>query len=142
MNGLGTKFENTMQKQYVSFGYLTVIFGIQPLRKLPQEKLLNRFYEATCINLSRHPFTTNAEDASSPKDLTFRASDSQEKYGFRYFDKPIDYDEDEEDDAEDFEEKTCSASCCDKDCECDDCLRCANEGTIEHDSYANNAVAA
>ena len=84
----------------------------------------------------------NSLQASSKQDnLIFRASTPGETYGFRYFDKPIDYDEEDEEEDE-YEEKSCGAACCDRDCECDDCLRCSDTGLREIDSYAHDAAAA
>jgi hypothetical protein len=55
----------------------------------------------------------------------------QGKYGFHYFDKPSDPAEEEaegEEEEDAFELHSCSPSCCDRDCECDDCVRCSNAG--------------
>jgi hypothetical protein len=54
----------------------------------------------------------------------------QGKHGFQYFDKPSDPTEEEEDEEEDdaFELHSCSPNCCDRDCECDDCVRCSKAG--------------
>jgi len=54
----------------------------------------------------------------------------QGKYGFQHFDKPSNptEEEDEEEDVDVFELHSCPTNCCDKDCECDDCLRCSNSG--------------
>ncbi len=70
-------------------------------------------------------------------------SGSRESYGFRYFDKPVDYDDEEDDDREEeYEEKSCSSNCCDGDCECDDCLRCSDMSMIDSDAFRENAAAA
>ena len=79
--------------------------------------------------------------ADSVEELALRAAEPRETYGFRYFDKPVDYD-DEDDDREEYEEKSCGATCCDNDCECDDCLRCSDTGLLDVDSYTHEAVAA
>jgi len=54
----------------------------------------------------------------------------QGKYGFQYFDKPdLAEEEDEgEEETDAFDLHSCSPSCCDRDCECDDCVRCSNSG--------------
>ena len=69
-------------------------------------------------------------------------SDPQNPYGFRYFDRPTDYRDDEEGELEDYEEKSCPSNCCDVDCECDDCIRCAKSGVAREESYSDSAVAA
>ena len=73
--------------------------------------------------------------------MALRASEPKETYGFRYFDKQVDYDE-EDDDREEYEEKSCGVNCCDNDCECDDCLRCADTGLLDVDTYPREAAAA
>jgi hypothetical protein len=55
-----------------------------------------------------------------------------EKFGFQYFDRPLEPDEDEEDD--EFELRSCAADCCDDDCECDDCTRCSELGLEDPES--------
>ena len=57
----------------------------------------------------------------------------QGKYGSQHFDKPSNPTEEEEEgeDVDMFELHSCSTNCCDKDCECDDCLRCSNSGFVE-----------
>jgi hypothetical protein len=79
---------------------------------------------------------SNSEEISR---MYFEASQSRENYGFRFFDKPTDYGEDEEE-REGFDEKSCSPSCCDPDCECDDCMRCSE--AVEPDSFYGQAAAA
>jgi len=61
-------------------------------------------------------------------------------YGFKFFDRPTDYEE--ETDEDEYGENSCPGGCCDHDCECDDCLRCSNNGLIEPDSYADETAAA
>ena len=70
---------------------------------------------------------------------------AQEKYGFHYFDRPEE-DGEEEDDGDlggdGFEARSCPANCCDKDCECDDCLRCSEAAfSDEEDSLVFHAAA-
>jgi hypothetical protein len=59
-------------------------------------------------------------------------TEPQNQYGFKYFDKSPDYNEDE--DYEEYEFPSCPSNCCDGDCECDDCERCSMNGTTEPDS--------
>ena len=61
-------------------------------------------------------------------------------YGFKFFDRPADYEE--EGDEDEYGENSCSGGCCDHDCKCDDCLRCSNDGLMEPDSYADEPAAA
>jgi hypothetical protein len=61
-------------------------------------------------------------------------------YGFKFFDRPTDYEAETEDD--EYGENSCPGGCCDHDCECDDCIRCSNNGLIEPDSYADEPAAA
>ena len=65
-------------------------------------------------------------------------SSVQNPYGFKFFDRPTDYSNDDEDNDDD----SCPAGCCDRDCECDDCLRCSNNGLLEPDSYSDEPAAA
>jgi hypothetical protein len=46
-------------------------------------------------------------------------------------DENIEDDEEQYDDG--YEPESCEDSCCDKDCECDDCLRCANNSLNPYD---------
>ena len=80
-------------------------------------------------------------------------SDFGSQFGFRYFDKSLDYSGEEDDDDEDngqfdeFDPKACASNCCDEDCECDDCVRCSKNGlnnnnNYELDSYTVHASAA
>jgi hypothetical protein len=71
--------------------------------------------------------------------MSFEASQSKDNYGFRFFDKPVDY-RDDDADREEYDGKSCSPSCCDLDCECDDCTRCSE--AFEPDSYFSEAAAA
>ncbi len=70
-------------------------------------------------------------------------SESQNPYGFKYFDKTTDYKEedDEEIELEDYEEKSCPGNCCDRDCECDDCTRCSQNDSTDSESYYRAAAA-
>lgn len=86
--------------------------------------------------------TCQASVPTKADELVFQASGPKDTYGFRFFDKPVDYEEEEDDDSEEYEEKSCGANCCDKDCECDDCLRCSDTGLRDIDSYADDAAAA
>jgi hypothetical protein len=52
-------------------------------------------------------------------------------FGFAPPKRPLDLDEEEEED--EYGENSCPSGCCDHDCECDDCLRCANNGLEEPD---------
>ena len=58
---------------------------------------------------------------------------------------PLDDNVDEDDDFEEGEEpRSCEANCCDKDCECDDCTRCASNSLLnpfDEDSTAGVAAA-
>jgi hypothetical protein len=67
-------------------------------------------------------------------------SSIQNPYGFNFFDRPIDYAEEEDED--EYGESSCPSGCCDHDCECDDCIRCADNGLVEPDSYADDFTAA
>lgn len=58
-------------------------------------------------------------------------------YGFKYFDRPTDYEEEGE---EEYESPTCPDNCCDSDCECDDCDRCSMNGTHELESLYEPAA--
>ena len=94
------------------------------------------------MEYARRPNLCKTSQAHSRQNwLIFQAATPSGTYGLRYFDKPVDYDE-EEDEGEEYEERSCGASCCDKDCECDDCLRCSDTGLKDIDSYPENAVAA
>jgi hypothetical protein len=62
-------------------------------------------------------------------------------YGFHFFDKPPNT-KDEERDEDEYGENSCPAGCCDHDCECDDCLRCSDNGMIDMDSFEDDAAAA
>jgi hypothetical protein len=64
-------------------------------------------------------------------------SGPQNPYGFKYFDRMNEY-EDEEESDEDYEAKSCPGNCCDQDCECDDCERCSLHGN-EEESYSGAA---
>jgi hypothetical protein len=66
-------------------------------------------------------------------------SDSHNPYGFRYFDKPADLEE--EDDIEEYADRSCPGNCCDRDCECDDCARCSQNNLDKHESYYDAAAA-
>gem|GEM_PF-2906941 len=63
------------------------------------------------------------------------------------FGRPINEEEDEfEGDDDDDDERypggsSCSADCCDRDCECDDCLRCSEAGGAEEDTLIFRAAA-
>lgn len=63
---------------------------------------------------------------------------TDEKYGFHYFDKSSGgRDEKEEEDAGELGEfgvNSCSPDCCDRDCECDDCLRCSESAFADEES--------
>ena len=59
-------------------------------------------------------------------------TEPQNQYGFRYYDRPPDYKEDE--DYDEYEAPSCPSNCCDGDCECDDCERCSMNGITEPDS--------
>ncbi len=64
-------------------------------------------------------------------------SEPENKYGFHYFDRPVSFDsEDDEEMSEDdaFDQRSCSPSCCDRDCDCDDCVRCSNTGLFGEDA--------
>ena len=80
------------------------------------------------------PQAKNAEEkllAAYWKSLVNEGADNG-KYGFHYFDKPSDQEEeDESEDPDAFDLDSCSANCCDRDCECDDCVRCSNIGVGE-----------
>jgi len=78
-----------------------------------------------------------SEDKQSPSAMSV----TQNPYGFKFFDRPTDYGE-EEDDEDEYGESSCPSGCCDHDCECDDCLRCSNNGLVEPDSYADEHSAA
>ena len=69
---------------------------------------------------------------------SLKQSSENEKHGLHYFDRPpelSEQDEEEEEageeDPDSFDMHSCSSTCCDRDCECDDCLRCSNVGTGE-----------
>ncbi len=70
-------------------------------------------------------------------------SDSHNPYGFKYFDRPGDYREEDEEEAEldDFVDKSCPGNCCDHDCECDDCARCSRNSLDKEESYFDAAAA-
>ncbi|MGI0091823.1 MAG: hypothetical protein ACREBS_08945 [Nitrososphaerales archaeon] len=73
-------------------------------------------------------------------------TDPQNPYGLKYFDKPAHYNEEEEkegedDELEEYDVKSCPSNCCDHDCECDDCIRCSNNGLAGEAPYSD-AVAA
>ena len=65
-------------------------------------------------------------------------TEPQNLYGFKYFDKLNDYNE--EDDEEEDESASCPTNCCDHDCECDDCERCSMNGTTEPESLYEAAA--
>ena len=67
-------------------------------------------------------------------------SDTQNPYGFKYFDKPPDYEEEEED-FEEYGSKSCSGNCCDHDCECDDCARCSQNSQDKEETFYEAAAA-
>lgn len=67
-------------------------------------------------------------------------SDPHNPYGFKYFDKPADH-VDEEEELEDFMEKSCPGNCCDHDCECDDCARCSQNSQDKEERYFDAAAA-
>lgn len=64
-------------------------------------------------------------------------SQPQHPYGFRYFDKLNEYDEEPE--IQEHEERSCPGNCCDRDCECDDCERCSMKGTSDEETYQGAA---
>ncbi len=79
------------------------------------------------------------------KEGTFAPCRAQErnmgddKYGHTHFDKPLTEDqqiEEEGDDSDEYGLDLCSKNCCDEDCECDDCVRCALTGQ-DSDSYGS-----
>jgi hypothetical protein len=55
---------------------------------------------------------------------------------------PAEDDDEEESFNDDYEQEACEPSCCDLDCECDDCLRCANNSLQPYDDLAGAASAA
>jgi len=59
-----------------------------------------------------------------------RVSTTDNPYGLRIFDRPMEYLEEEQEEDE-YGENSCPNGCCDNDCECDDCLRCSNNGLVE-----------
>jgi len=77
-------------------------------------------------------------------------SSTENPYGFRFNDQPVDYDKqpseddsgEQDSDNDEYGERSCPKSCCDHDCECDDCIRCADAGLIESDSIVDNQIAA
>ncbi len=64
-------------------------------------------------------------------------SEPSNTYGFTYFDKLLEYGEDEEESEITGFEKSCSGNCCDHDCECDDCARCSRNSQDREDSYSD-----
>ena len=72
----------------------------------------------------------------------FRMGSSANPYGFKYFDKPSTKEDEETEEVDEYGEKYCPDSCCDHDCECDDCVRCADTGLLEPDSYDGEVAAA
>jgi len=70
-------------------------------------------------------------------------SDSQNPYGFKYFDRPTDFIEEGEEESrlEEYEEKSCPGNCCDHDCECDDCIRCSQNSLDKEETYYEAAAA-
>lgn len=71
----------------------------------------------------------------------------EQSYGYRYFDKPgqtIGQEGDDEDEEEDeFDLVSCAKDCCDNDCQCDDCTRCAGNGIrTDDDDYWDSPAAA
>ncbi|MHB8567219.1 MAG: hypothetical protein ACYC7D_12625 [Nitrososphaerales archaeon] len=91
--------------------------------------------------MSRSLSNLSEKIASSVKAsrVNFGATDIHEKYGLHYFDKPSEEEEEVEDD--ELGVNSCSADCCDRDCECDDCLRCTDAGTVGEDSMVFHAAA-
>ena len=85
--------------------------------------------------------STEANTGSTNRYLTFTANDSHNPYGFQYFDKSLDINEEEEEE-EEFDMKSCASNCCDDDCECDDCARCSKTGLLGPESFISNASAA
>jgi len=80
------------------------------------------------------------------KSLVRENSENNEKYGLHYFDKNSEgkdeYDaEEEEDDPDAFDLPSCPPSCCDTDCECDDCVRCSNSVAVDGETIASRGVA-
>jgi hypothetical protein len=78
-----------------------------------------------------------------------RFNEAQESnYGSRYFDKPAENVEDDNDDGieeeDEFDLVSCAKDCCDNDCECDDCTRCAGKGIRidDEEKYWTSPVAA
>lgn len=65
-------------------------------------------------------------------------SSPQDTYGFRYFDRRVDF---KDDDQEEYESASCPANCCDNECECDDCERCSINGTVEPEALFEGAAA-
>lgn len=63
-------------------------------------------------------------------------------YEFKIPDRQPDYIQAEDDDEDEYGENSCPSGCCDHDCECDDCLRCSNNGVIDTDSYVDDFAAA
>jgi hypothetical protein len=72
--------------------------------------------------------------------ILLNMSTVQNPYGFNFL-PPFGYNQEEEDEDE-YGENSCPNGCCDHDCECDDCLRCSNNGLVEPDSYADDHDAA
>jgi hypothetical protein len=68
-------------------------------------------------------------------------SHANNPYGFHFFDKPPNSKQEERDEDE-YGENSCPDGCCDFDCECDDCLRCQDNGILDPDSFADEASAA
>ena len=60
----------------------------------------------------------------------------QNPYGFHF--KRPEFNEEEEDE---YGENSCPDGCCDHDCECDDCLRCANNSLEEPEDFEDAAAA-
>ena len=68
------------------------------------------------------------------------------KFGSERIDRNILEEEEEESQDPEGEEsfpggRSCSADCCDRDCECDDCLRCSEAGVNEEDTLVYRAAA-
>jgi hypothetical protein len=81
------------------------------------------------------------KDGVAAKSLEISSTHSP--YGFNFLDRPFDYaHEDEEDEEDEYGENSCPSGCCDHDCECDDCLRCSNNGLMEPDGYSDDIAAA
>jgi hypothetical protein len=69
-------------------------------------------------------------------------SSVENPYGLKFFDRPTDYNQPDEEDEDEYGENSCPTGCCDQDCECDDCIRCSYNGLVEPDSFADETPAA